>query len=68
MALTNQDMNSFINFLATPLLDKPNAQLIDALYQDRKETLLSVDDLVKEVVSTLEVTITTLVFFFRFQV
>ncbi len=39
----------------TPSLTSNGAQLIDNLYQDRKETLLSVDDLVKEVVSTLEV-------------
>ncbi|XP_064385928.1 N-acetylglucosamine-6-sulfatase-like [Halichondria panicea] len=38
----------------TPSLTSNGAQLIDNLYQDRKETLLSVDDLVKEVVSTLE--------------
>ena len=44
-------------FAATPTLDTPNAKLIDALYQDRKETLLSVDDLVREVVSTLDVSI-----------
>lgn len=42
-------------FVGTPPLTTQSAQLIDTLYQNRKETLLSVDDLVKEVVSALEV-------------
>ena len=49
------DKQHVITLAATPPLNTQSAQYIDELYQDRKETLLSVDDLVKEVVSTLEV-------------
>ena len=39
-------------------MSETTKMLVDELYQDRLETLLSVDDLVEEVVSTLEVNLT----------
>lgn len=39
----------------TPPMSETTKMIVDTLYQDRLETLLSVDDLVDEVVSTLEV-------------
>lgn len=43
--------------LGTPKLTKDSADIIDDLYRDRIRTLVSVDDLVEEVVKTLEVMI-----------
>ena len=39
----------------TPPMSGTTKMIVDELYQDRLETLLSVNDLVDEVVSTLEV-------------
>jgi len=38
----------------TPPMDEYTKMMVDALYQDRLETLLSVDDLVGELVTTLQ--------------
>lgn len=43
------------NTVGTPPMSATTKMIVDELYQDRLETLLSVQDLVDEVVSTLEV-------------
>ena len=40
--------------IGTPPMDGYTKTMVDTLYQDRLETLLSVDDLVDEVVTTLQ--------------
>ena len=46
---------SIFSGVATPNLTNDSETLIDNLYQMRMETLFSIDDLVKEVVSALKV-------------
>ena len=48
-----------VRHVGTPPMSDTTKMIVDELYQDRLETLLSVDDLVEEVVGTLEVELTT---------
>ena len=50
-------MNFMDLFLGTPPINSTIAKAIDDLYQLRLESLLSVDDLVNDIVKTLEVII-----------
>ena len=42
------------SYVGTPPMSDATKMIVDTLYQDRLETLLSVDDLVGEVVTTLQ--------------
>lgn len=48
-------ISSLTHILGTSPLTSDTEKTVDDLYQMRKETLLSVDDLVMEVVATLRV-------------
>ena len=49
------DFTAFLFSLGTPVMNSDTMGIVDQLYQDRLGTILSVQDLVEEVISALNV-------------